>query len=106
MFCAKFSDNYVVSGGTDKAMRIWDMQSGECLRTIHHPEAVSSVAIEGNLMVSGCGDNNLRFWDLRSGQIMRVVKAHAGGITCVQMMGDTIATGSADKTAKIWSFNM
>ena len=47
-----FSPNnqYVVSGSWDKTVRIWDVESGDCIKTLEgHTERVSSVSFSPNI---------------------------------------------------------
>jgi WD40 repeat protein len=58
---------YVVSGGGDHAIRIWNLSTGVCLRTLHgHQDEVRSVALsaDGTRLVSGSRDGDIRLWTL------------------------------------------
>jgi WD40 repeat protein len=53
----RMMQNYVVTGGYDKTVRLWDARTGALLRTfIGHNSAVSRVIFNplGNLVISGC----------------------------------------------------
>ncbi|MEM7534742.1 MAG: TIR domain-containing protein, partial [Chloroflexota bacterium] len=66
----------IVSGSSDKTMRIWDADSGEQLAILDgHTDAVRSVGFspDGTRIVSGSGsfrrrDNTVRIWDVAHGQ--------------------------------------
>lgn len=105
IYTLKFERNMLVSGSGDKTLRIWDAETSECLRAMIHPDAVYSCSIIDNLLVTGCGDNRLRFWDVRTGECLRVINAHTDGVYSLQFQGDTLASGSVDKTAVLWKFN-
>ena len=54
-----------VSGSSDEAIKIWDVQSGKVLKTlIRHEDSVCSVAIsqDSKLIVSGSDDKAIRIW--------------------------------------------
>ena len=56
----------IVSGSKDKTVRVWDAQSGKCLRTLEgHSHQVKSVALsaDGTRIVSGSWDETVRVWD-------------------------------------------
>src|SRR5665647_355733 len=58
-----------VSASVDKTLRVWDLASGETLRTLEgHSALVSAVAVtpDGTRAVSASHDHTLRVWDLAS----------------------------------------
>ncbi len=55
-----------ISGSTDKTLRLWELQTGKCLRTFkEHEETVAAVAItpDGQFALSGSADK-VRLWGL------------------------------------------
>lgn len=62
------SGKIIVSGSLDGHVEVWDIQSGECLRTIEkaHSGAVNCVGISDNekLIVSAGWDGQLKFWEM------------------------------------------
>ena len=70
---------YVVSGGSDRTLRVWDVEKGEevlCLRG--HEGGVSSCSWspEGKYVVSGGDDGTLRVWDLEKGKELLCLRGH------------------------------
>jgi hypothetical protein len=61
----------IVSGSSDKTLRLWDAKSGQPIGTPlrGHKSLVESVAFspDGTRIVSGSSDKTLRRWDARSG---------------------------------------
>jgi WD40 repeat protein len=96
-----------VSGSDDKALRVWDLESGECLRTLEgHRDEVSSVSAtpDGRRAVSGSNDKTLRVWDLESGQCLRTLEGHSNWVTSVSVTPDgrRAVSGSYDETLRVW----
>ena len=63
----------IVSGSYDNTIKIWDIQSGECLNTLEgHSYSVESVAIspDGKTIVSGSGNGTIKIWDIKSGKLI------------------------------------
>jgi len=65
-----------ISGSRD--MRLWNVETGECLRTMSgHSRAVVSVVFspDGRRALSGDGDATVRLWDLETGKVVRMFRA-------------------------------
>ena len=61
----------VVSGALDGTVKLWDVHTGQCLRTLSgHTGAVwaCSYAPDGTQVVSGALDGTVKLWDVRSGE--------------------------------------
>src|SRR5271157_1935899 len=59
----------LASPSTDKMIRLWDAETGECLRTMKgHSEAVTCVAFDpaGRILASGSSDGTIKLWDASS----------------------------------------
>ena len=59
-------DKWIVSGGEDKTIRIWDSHTGKQIRVFEgHSAALSSVAVcpDGKKIVSGGRDLTLKIWN-------------------------------------------
>ena len=57
----------VVSGSLDKTVRVWDVETGQCLAILkEHTAGVLGVAVtaDGRRVVSGSYDKTVRVWDL------------------------------------------
>jgi WD40 repeat protein len=59
-----------VSGSADKTVRMWDVDTGHCLRTLEgHKHPVLSVGLsgDGRRAISGSEDKTVRVWDVETG---------------------------------------
>ena len=71
------SGQTLISGSTDKSIKLWDAGSGQSLRTMSgDSETVSSVAFtpNGKRIVSGSFDRAILIWDANSGQLLRTLR--------------------------------
>jgi WD40 repeat protein len=97
----------VVSGSYDKTLRVWDVASGQSLRTLEgHGESVDAVAFspDGKTVVSGSSDSTLRVWDVATGQSLPMLTGHTGAVYAVAFSSDgkTVVSGSHDGTLRVW----
>jgi len=104
----KFADaTTVISASRDMTLRIWDLQTGECLRVLEgHEKTIRDIAIHGDIVVSASYDGQARVWNWKSGECLHVLKEHTKQVYSVVFDGDLIATGSLDNTVRVWNPNL
>ena len=69
----------IASGSFDCTIKLWDWQTGECVRTlVGHTAEVSSISFspDGQLLASGSNDLTIRIWDVASGECLQVLQGH------------------------------
>ncbi|AZL53363.1 hypothetical protein EI285_01765 [Aliarcobacter skirrowii] len=105
------SDNrYIVSGSSDKTVKLWEINSGKLLKTFTgHKNIVNSIAIssDNRYIVSGSADDTVRLWDFKSGKLLKTLNGHSNSVDSVVISSDSkyIVSGSLDKTVKLWDVN-
>jgi WD40 repeat protein len=99
----------IASPSDSQAIRLWDTQSGQSLRTLSgHTGVVYSVAWspdeQKQELASSSSDGTVRIWDAQSGQSLRTLTGHQGAVHSVAWSpdGSVIASGSLDKTIRLW----
>jgi hypothetical protein len=81
-----------LSGSQDNTLRLWDLTTGETLRTLEgHTGSVSAVAVlaDGSRALSGSWDGTLRLWDLTNGECLAEYAAD-DGFSCVAFARDDL----------------
>ncbi|KAL9636514.1 MAG: hypothetical protein Q9164_002777 [Protoblastenia rupestris] len=122
------SGNLLVSASRDKTLRIWDVTTGYCVKTLRgHTDWVRSVSpsFDGRWLLSAGNDQVARLWDATSGDVKATFLGHEHVIECCTLApatsyphlaalaglkkppsasssGEFLATGSRDKSIKLW----
>jgi small GTP-binding protein len=96
-----------LTGGQDKTVRVWDMETGQCLGVLKgHRGAVWSVAwsTDQRRALSGSVDETVRLWDVDALRCLRVFKGHTGAVRSVAWSADQhyALSGSNDSTLQMW----
>jgi WD40 repeat protein len=99
-----------VSGSHDNTVRVWDLDTGACLRVLEgHTDWVNSAALhaDGRRVVTGSSDNTVRVWDLDTGACLRVLEGHTSSVRSVALHADgrRAVTGSHDNTVRVWDLD-
>lgn len=96
----------LVSGSGDRTAKLWDVASGELVRTFPngHSEALTSVAVHpnGKRLVTGSADSTPRLWDLDSGRLIRGYQGRNAAVASVALGRVDLLTASADGSARLW----
>lgn len=106
------SANWVASGGLDRKINLWDLNSaGKTLQiAVGEDESTAKGSVYAlaatNSMIAGGGPESIvRVWDSRSGKRITKFVGHTDNIRDILIAkeGDTIMTASSDQTVKVWS---
>ena len=82
---------YIVSGSSDKTIKIWDFKTGKCLNTLEgHSYSVNSVAIspDGKYIVSGSYDKTIKIWDFKTGKCLNTLEGHSYSVNSIAISSD------------------
>ena len=119
------SNGNLVSAGRDGSIRIWDVMTGYCLRTIDSQGnwiRDISPSSDGSYVVSAGNDQMATIWNVSSGEVTARLIGHGGSIECCAIAPETshvyltglgskelsgreifVATGSRDNNIKLWN---
>lgn len=102
-------DGQVLASPSKGELRLWDVESGQLLRTIQHPYWLICVtwSPDGKTVAGGGGgeDNRVYLWDISTGQQTRIFGEHDKQIWWVAWSpnGKTLASCSEDNTICFWN---
>lgn len=120
-------NRWLASGGKDNVIKIWDLTTGNVLRTLYgHTSNVNALAVspDGKLFASGSGDvndqrdlwtftqggvvggatdNTVRIWDIQTGRELKVLRGHELPVGAVAFSTDgrSLTSVSGD-SVKVW----
>ncbi|CAO3653148.1 unnamed protein product [Cunninghamella blakesleeana] len=61
----------VISCSLDNTLKVWSLETGNCLRTLFgHNQGIKSLIYDKLRLVSGSIDGELKIWDIENGQIL------------------------------------
>lgn len=105
VMCLQFDDNILATGSYDSTIKIWDIGTGEEIRTLHgHTSGIRALQFDDTKLISGSLDMTLKVWNWRTGECISTFQGHTGGIITLHFDSNILASGSVDKTVKIWNF--
>jgi WD40 repeat protein len=96
----------IVSGSTDKTIKIWDGSNGELLHTLEsHSHYVNSVSWnhDGSKLASGSNEETIKIWHGVTGELLNTPTGNSRGVMFVSWNhdGSQVVSGCGDKTIKI-----
>ncbi len=105
VMCLQFDDQILATGSYDATIIIWDIETGEKLRTLRgHTSGIRALQFDDTKLISGSLDRTLKVWNWRTGECMSTYQGHTEGIIALHFDGNLLASGSVDKSVKIWNF--
>ena len=105
VMCLQFNDSILATGSYDGTIKIWNVDSGEEIRTLRgHTDGVRCLGFQGNMLVSGSLDRTIKMWNLDTGEQLYELPGHSRGVIGLHFEGQFLASASADNTVKVWNY--
>lgn len=103
------SDDRMLASASNGSLKIWNVKTRSCIRTFECGYALCCSFLPGDkIVVVGTKTGELELFDVASASMLETVKAHEGAIWTLQVHPDgrSVVSGSADKSAKFWNFEV
>ena len=98
--------NLLASGSWDNTCRIWDLETGACIKILDdHKFAVTCLFLENGQLLTGSQNGILHLWTEKFEKI-KEIKAHDNIIREIRCVGNTIFTCSNDQTVRVWDLEL
>ena len=103
------SDDRMLASACNGSLKIWNVRTQSCIRTLDCGYALCASFLPGDkIVIVGNRNGELEIFDVASSTLIDTVKAHEGPVWTLHVHPDgrSMATGSADKSAKFFKFEI
>jgi len=104
------SDDRMLASASSGQLKIWNLKTQSCLRTLECGQALCSAFLPGDrIVLLGTKAGDLELYDISTSTLIESIPAHEGHAIwtlAVHPDGRSVVTGSADKSAKFWRFDL
>lgn len=113
VWCAAFAPDGLTcaSGGADRLIRIWDIETGRLLRSLRgHTHDIRAILYtpDGLTLATGSEDRTIRLWNPKTGEPTKLLFTRYDHNVCSLSLspdGLMLARGSHNKDIKIWEIS-
>lgn len=94
----------LVATGSDGAIKVWDLPSGNVVRTLvgGRPASTFALAPNGLTLGIGCADGTVEFWDMQTSRRQWSLAAHSNGYKVTSVAFSPDCTTLATAVGKEW----
>jgi hypothetical protein len=100
-----YGQNRLVSGSADNKIKLWDLQTGKCLKTLDVYSVNCLKVLKNGNLATGSDRNSIIIWDMFMFKLKFTLFSHRGkGITCLEQLSNEwlVSGGILNETIEIW----
>lgn len=105
-----FSENKMIGGCADGAIRIWDLNNKKLLKILSggHTDCIKKILLQGNRIITGSIDSSIGVWNLETGELIRKLEDERNQeikkdkVRGIHVYGETLISFNNDSSIKIW----
>ncbi|KAF9055211.1 WD40 repeat-like protein [Hymenopellis radicata] len=101
------SDDQLLASASNGSVKIWNMKTTSCIRTMECGHAICSTFLPGDRHVAvGTKSGEILIYDVAASALIETISAHSGAVWSLHVRADgqALVSGSADKDVKFWEF--
>ncbi|OCK83859.1 WD40 repeat-like protein [Lepidopterella palustris CBS 459.81] len=103
------SDDRMLASASSGSLKIWNVRTQSCLRTLDCGYALCCSFLPGDkIVIIGTKEGELELFDIASSTLIDRLQAHEGSIWTLNVHPDgrSVVSGSADRSVKFWNFEI
>merc|ERR1719281_538354 len=98
----------VLTASHDRTAKLWDVESGECVKTFEgHENGVNSAVFsaDSTQVLTASSDRTAKLWNVESGECVKTFVGHRNSVNSAVFSADStqVLTASYDYTVKLWN---
>jgi serine/threonine protein kinase len=103
-----FSPNgqILATGSDDNTIKLWDVNTGQLINTLlgHSWSVVALAFTDDDSLISASWDKTVKIWRVSTGEEIDTLVSHTDSVNTIAVspVAQMIASGSRDKTIKLW----
>lgn len=102
----QFDDQTLITGSYDATVKVWDIKTGEEIRTLTgHTAGIRCLQFDDSMLITGSLDRTIKMWNWRTGELIRTFNGHSDGVIGLHYADKLLASGSSDHTIMVHDFN-
>lgn len=99
--------NIIITGAFDKTIKIWNLETGECLKTLNnHTDWVTCILLlPDDKFISGSDDKTLKIWNLENYECLNTLLNQEGVFSLSLISNNKVACGCRSGLINIWNLD-